>query len=235
MLTQQQLANITHLQKAKQKQFRSVPKKGRMIEYLGKKFIVYRTVFWPYDDSTLLVEKYDIKPGEHVLDVGTGCGVIAIFSASKGASRVVAIDTNPAAVRATKKNAQSHGVSHIIDARCSDLFDKVPDGETFDVITVNLPYRNKAAKNLVEASFWDTGFQTYQRFFLEVSKYLNSNGRIYLAQANYGDIEMMKQLANLAGFAVKRIGKKIISRDDPRVFYVFELKRSAQNPLAYLS
>lgn len=228
MLTQRQLANITQLQKAKQKQFRSVPAKGTIIEYLGKKFIVYRTVFWPYEDSMLLVQKYVIKPGERVLDVGTGCGVIAVFSAYKGASQVVAVDTNPAAVRATNQNARNHGFAQIISARCSDLFDKLSDDETFDVITVNLPYRNKAAKNFVEASFWDTGFQSYKRFFSAVGKHLNNNGRIYLAQANYGDIATMKQLAKAAGFTVKLIGKKIMSKGGPRVFYAFELKRPAQ-------
>ena len=228
MLTKQQLANITQMQKNKQKQFCSVPTKGTAIDYLGRKFVVYRGVFWPYEDSMLLVQKYVIKPGERVLDIGTGCGVIAVFSAYKGAGSVVAVDNNPAAVRATKKNAQTHGFSKVIDARCSDLFDKLNPDETFDVITVNLPYRNKPAKDIVEASFWDPGFQTHKRFFSEARKYLNANGRIYLAQANYGDIATMKRLAKEAGFTVKLIGKKAMSKGDPRVFYVFELKQPAQ-------
>ncbi|MFA6474785.1 MAG: GTP cyclohydrolase II RibA [Patescibacteria group bacterium] len=228
MLTSKQLAKITRLQKTKQKQSRTIPNKGIMINYCEKKFIVYRTVFVPYEDSILLVKKYMIKPGERVLDIGTGCGVIAVFSAYKGASKVVAVDTNSVAVRATNQNAHTHGFTKIIDARCSDLFNKLETGEKFDVITVNLPYRNKAAKDLVEASFWDSGFRTYKRFFSEVSKYLNRNGRIYLAQANYGDIAMMKRLAKAASFTVKLIGKKTMPKGDPRVFYVFEIKRSAQ-------
>lgn len=228
MLTQRQLANITRLQKVKQKQARTIPARGVIIRYLKKKFVVYRTVFIPYEDSILLVKKYSIKPGERVLDIGTGCGVIAVFSAYKGASQVVAVDTNPAAIRATKKNAQTHGFSKIIDARCSDLFSKLHTSETFDVMTVNLPYRNKSAKDIVEASFWDARFQTYKRFFSEVGKHLNPNGRIYLAQANYGDIATVKQLAKAAGFIAKLIGKKVMSQGDPRIFYVFEFKWPAQ-------
>jgi len=227
MFTQQQLADITRAQEAKQKKFRSVPAKGATIDYLGKKFVVYRNVFWPYEDSMLLVQKYAIKPGERVLDIGTGCGVIAVFSVYKGARKVVAVDISHAAIRAAKKNAQTYGFSKVIDARRSDLFDKLHAGETFDVITVNLPYRNKPAKDVVEASFWDPGFRTYKRFFLDVSKYLNPDGRIYLAQANYGDIATPKRLAKAAGFTVKLIGKKTMPDGDPRVFYVFELKRLA--------
>lgn len=225
ILIQRQLTWITRLQKRKQKQFRTIPTKGMMVDYLGKKFVVYRSVFIPYEDSILLVKKYRIKPSEHVLDIGTGCGVIAVFSAYKGASHVVAVDTNPAAVRATKQNARTHGFVKVIDARRSNLFSQLHTGETFDVITVNLPYRNKTAKDIIEASFWDAGFQTYKRFFLEVGRYLKPHGRIYLAQANYGDITIMKQLAKAAGFVIKRIGKKVMPQGDPRIFYVFELKQ----------
>lgn len=226
MLIPKQLNNITRLQKIKQTQSRAIPIKGTVVDYSGKKFVIYRSVFVPYEDSSLLVKKFTIKPNERVLDIGTGCGVIAVFSAERGASQVVAVDTNPAAIRATIQNAKTYGYSKIIDARRSNLFAKLSPGETFDVITVNLPYRNKSAKDIVEASFWDPGFQTYQRFFSEVGQYLNNKGRIYLAQANYGDIAMVKQLAKAAGFIFKLIGKKVMPKDDPRIFYVFELNQA---------
>ncbi|MFA5995027.1 MAG: methyltransferase [Patescibacteria group bacterium] len=225
MLTQKQLANITRLQKIKQKQFRSVPADGTLVEYLGKKFIVYPNVFWPYEDSMLLVQKFVINPGERVLDIGTGCGVIAIMAANQGAKQVVAVDINPAAIQATNQNARKHGVANIIDARCSNLFAQLHNNEIFDVITVNLPYRNKTAKDDVEASFWDSEFNSYKNFFSNVHKYLNKHGRIYLAQANYGDIDAMKQLAKAAGLDVKLIGKKAMAKDDPRIFYAFVLRR----------
>ncbi|EKD75929.1 MAG: hypothetical protein ACD_43C00273G0001, partial [uncultured bacterium] len=74
MLTKQQLANITRLQKIKQKQSRAIPNQGTVINYGEKEFVVYRSVFVPYEDSILLIKKYIIKPGERVLDIGTGCG-----------------------------------------------------------------------------------------------------------------------------------------------------------------
>ena len=45
-----------------------------------------------------------VKPGMAVLDVGTGSGILAITAAKLGASRVVALDIDPQAVRAARQN-----------------------------------------------------------------------------------------------------------------------------------
>jgi len=224
-LTEQQLAEIERLQRGMQARFRSVPESGVKVEYLGKEFIVYRNVFWPFEDSKPLVENCVINPGDCVLDVGTGSGVIAIFSAYKGANKVIAVDINPECVRNAKSNTNLHGFSNIIDVRLSDLFDAIRNDEKFDVITANLPFRNRFASGLVEATQWDTGFDTNKRFFYGAGKYLKQNGRIYLAQANFGNLDDMQQLANKYGFDVKLIGQKSMLDPDPRIFYAFELTR----------
>jgi methylase of polypeptide subunit release factors len=71
---------------------------GTVVEYLGKLFVVHNNVFWPGDDSKPPVENYVVHPGEDVLDVCTGAGHIAVFSASKEVRSVVALDKNPDAV-----------------------------------------------------------------------------------------------------------------------------------------
>ena len=225
MLTKEQLDEITIRQKEMQKHFRTVPDNGQHIEYLGKKFIVYKNVFWPFDDSKPLVENYRIKSGDYVLDVCTGSGVIAVFSAYKGAKKVVALDANPDAVKTAKENAMLHGFADTIDVRLSDMFDALQANEQFDVITGNLPFRNKTATDYVESSQWDTNLEAHRRFFTEVNKYLKPNGRIYLSQANFGAVDEMKQLADASRFAVKLIGQKTMPNNDPRIFYAFELTR----------
>lgn len=222
----EQIENITKRQIAMQNKFRGVPDSGVKVEYLGKEFIVYRNVFWPYEDSKPLVENYKINSGDYVLDVCTGSGVIAVFSAYKGAEKVVAIDLNPDAVRTAKENAKLHGFSDIIDVRLSDMFTSIRDDEQFDVITGNLPFRNKHASDFVESSQWDTDFEVHKKFFAGVNKYLKPNGRVYLSQANFGPIEEMKKLANASGFYVELIGEKTMSDNDPRIFYAFELTRA---------
>jgi ribosomal protein L11 methyltransferase len=71
--------------------------------------------------------------GARVLDVGTGTGVLAIAAARLGAAAVVAVDTDPLAVRAATGNAAVNDVT--IDVRHGSVEDV--DG-SFDVVLANL-------------------------------------------------------------------------------------------------
>ncbi len=71
--------------------------------------------------------------GVRVLDVGTGSGILAIAAAKRGAREVVAVDTDPLAVRAATENAQGNQVA--VDVRRGSASDV--DG-TFDVVLANL-------------------------------------------------------------------------------------------------
>ena len=209
--------------------FNSVPDSGKEIEYLGKKFIVYKNVFWPFEDSKPLVENYKINKDEDVLDIGTGSGVIAIFSAYKGAKKVVALDIDPMAVKNARGNVKLHGLSDVIDIRVSDTFNALGRREKFNVITANLPFAEETAAKTPGLSIWDPGIKVHKKFFDGVEKHLKPNGRIYLAQSNFGAVDEVEKLAKASHFNVNKIGQKAMSdadSTDPRVFFAFELTKS---------
>ena len=56
-----------------------------------------------------------------VLDVGTGSGVLAIAAARRGATSVVAIDTDRDAVATALDNVELNGVSGRVRVRCGDF------------------------------------------------------------------------------------------------------------------
>jgi ribosomal protein L11 methyltransferase len=70
-----------------------------------------------------------------VLDVGCGSGVLAIGAALLGATRVVAIDVDPAAVAATIANAAANGADGVISVASTPLA-HVEGG--FDLVAANL-------------------------------------------------------------------------------------------------
>lgn len=224
MLTSEQIAYIDRLQEERVEMFRSVPGEGIKVQYLGKKFIVYRNVFWPYQDSYILTRNYNVNSNESILDVCTGSGVLAVMSAYKGAEKVVAVDINPDAVECAKANAKLHGFSENIDVRLSDMFSAL-ENEQFDVITGNLPFRDKKASNLSELSMWDTDLQAHKKFFSGINNCLNPEGRIYLLQSNFGAVDEMRKMADDSGFSASLIGEEAVGGIDPRVFYAFELRR----------
>lgn len=219
-------ARIDRWQKSRQKLFKSVPEDGKVIQYLGKEFLVYPNTFWPFADSQPLVRSMRIKAGESVLDVGTGSGVIAIFACYRGASRVVAVDINPAAIKSARHNARLHGFDKLMTVKRSNLFDELGD-EQFDVITANLPFRNKEAHDVVAQSQWDTDFQTNTRFFQEVGRHLKPGGRIYFAHANFGAVDEVRQLARSAGFTVRALARSPTAEAGGKQFLAFVMKRAS--------
>ncbi|MDO8537746.1 MAG: tRNA (adenine(22)-N(1))-methyltransferase TrmK [archaeon] len=203
---------------------RMTPKNGQIVEYLGKQFIVFQNVFWPHEDSKPLVQNFVIKKEDSVLDVGTGSGVIAIFAAYAGAKKVLAVDINPDAIKNAKKNIERHKFSKIIKIRKSNVFSTIKANEKFDVITMNPPFSNRQAKDLVDSTIKDDGFKVHENFFKHVRKHLKENGRIYLAQANFGGVNEMIKLAEKNSFRIKLIGEKKMP-NDCRIFYAFELSK----------
>lgn len=60
-------------------------------------------------------------PGSPVLDVGTGSGILAIAAARLGASEVVAIDLDPVAIAAARRNVEANDVADVVTLQVGSL------------------------------------------------------------------------------------------------------------------
>ncbi|MBF0549998.1 MAG: methyltransferase [Deltaproteobacteria bacterium] len=214
ILTSEQIANIEREQTILQESWKKRRDDGKLVKYLGKSFVVLPTVFPPSNDSKVLVQNLPKLDNATVLDIATGCGVIAIFAARRGASHVTAVDINPNAVKCAQLNITHHGVRHHVEAQVSDLFDQLPPSISFDVITANLPFRNRFAPDMVASAQWDTNFELHRRFFIQVVNFLNSGGRLFMPQTNYPELYDTLSLAHSVGFKTKEIGKRLSSDND---------------------
>ena len=77
------------------------------------------------------------RPSASTLDLGAGCGVLALSAAAHSA-RVVAVDCNPRALGFTRWNAMFNGVA-TVESSTGDLFEPVL-GERFDHVVANPPF-----------------------------------------------------------------------------------------------
>jgi len=155
---------------------------------------VWKDVYTPAEDSFLLADNLTIRKGDHVLDVGTGCGLLAILAASS-AAKVVATDINPNAVRCAKENAEMNCVRDKISFVQGDLMAPIRIGEKFDLILFNAPYLPSCNKE--EESSWlgrawaggTSGRHVINRFISESPKFLSPTGIILMIQSTLSGLE----------------------------------------------
>jgi hypothetical protein len=77
------------------------------------------------------------RPGVSTLDIGTGCGIQALF-ASPHSERVVASDLNPRAAAFARLTMELNGVDNV-DVRTGDMLDPAA-GEAFGLVVANPPF-----------------------------------------------------------------------------------------------
>ena len=92
------------------------------------------TTFLPSTISQLMAAVLDVKPGDIVIDVGCGTGVLGIIAAKLGASKVYGVDASPDVVEVATANARAHGVADRMEFFHGDLFSPLGDDITADVI-----------------------------------------------------------------------------------------------------
>lgn len=105
--------------------------------YEGATFKVADGAQPPKAGSLLFCRHLHARPGERVLEIGTGIGLAAVRAARAGA-RVIATDVVEAAVRCARENAVLNGVADLVDVRLGDGFEPVR-GLAFDLICTSPP------------------------------------------------------------------------------------------------
>ncbi|SHP89611.1 Ribosomal protein L11 methyltransferase [Mycobacteroides abscessus subsp. abscessus] len=77
-----------------------------------------------------------VRDGDHVVDVGTGTGVLSIASAMLGASSVLALDLDEVAVKSAKINSKLNKTHEVVTVMQNNLLDGVD--QSADVVVANI-------------------------------------------------------------------------------------------------
>lgn len=180
-------------------------------EFFGREFHVAPGVLIPRADTEILVEtaleKLTRISQPHLLDLGTGSGILAITLAKEiPAASVTAVDASPAALAIAEKNAAA------LDARVtfilSDWFNHLPTAR-YDLIVSNPPYIRDQDPHLAQgdlpfeplsalASGAD-GFNDLRRIIAQAEQYLAPQGWLLL-EHGYDQASEVRQLLSQHGF-----------------------------------
>ncbi|MFA9558789.1 50S ribosomal protein L11 methyltransferase [Evansella sp. AB-rgal1] len=81
------------------------------------------------------LEKY-LTPGDKVIDVGTGSGVLSIAAALLGASNILALDLDEVAVTSALQNVKLNKSDHIVSVRQNNLLQDINEKSTLIVANI---------------------------------------------------------------------------------------------------
>src|SRR5208337_1168867 len=161
-------------------------------------------VYQPEADTYLLLDAAlaEVKPGDRVLEVGTGSGLIA--AGIRKLAPTVATDINPHAALC----AREAGVDII---RC-DLSDAIRG--SFDLIIFNPPYLPTEPHERIDE--WleyaldggKTGRETIEQFASGVSRVLDDGGRILLLVSSLTGPEETRELFARHGYLAEVIRRE---------------------------
>ena len=198
--------------------------------FMGEYFKVTPDVLIPRDETEILVNRAIeiIKENnfEDVLDIGTGSGCIACSIAKKTNATVLGIDISSDALRIALDNVTTLGINNKAIFRKSNLFEKIREGESFDLIISNPPYIPYGTELSVEvmqepklALFAEeNGLAIYRQIVEQAPEYLNNEGYLMfelgineandvkkLMQKDFENIIIEKDLAGIERVIYGRI------------------------------
>ncbi len=166
---------------------------------------VNKDVFSPDPEMTnsslVLLKSLPDLEGKSVLDIGTGCGVLAVYAALNGASRVTAVDISPNAVANTSENVKRLGLENVVEVVQTNLFDGLT--QRYDLIVANLPILGAVWNDL-------TGpvSKVYERFLTEYDQYLqHPSGRVLMGFASFGDLDTILGMISNAPHLVSKFSE----------------------------
>ena len=172
-------------------------------EFYGRDFRVTRDVLIPRPETEHLVEAAiaRIKPGDVVLDVGTGSGCIAVTLALETNARVLATDISPSALCVARSNAARLSAS--VTFLACDLAAPIRD-HSIGVLVSNPPYVPATDQPSLQREVRDyeppvalfggpTGLEIYERLIAEAARVLRTGGWLLL-ELGYNSLDPVRAM-----------------------------------------
>jgi release factor glutamine methyltransferase len=186
----------------------------RAAAHIGAEPLEIRTfpgVYVPDLDSRMLMNAFverGPEPRAFVLDACCGCGIQGIAAARAG-HRVVSVDSEAVAVRATRMNALLNDVD--LEICRGDLFDPV-DGWRFDAVLVNPPYvpTPPRSRPTAWADGGGDGRAVIDRVCSGVERVLARHGKLWMVQSSLANIPLSLEMLELSGFSAQVVASELL-------------------------
>jgi ribosomal protein L11 methyltransferase len=96
---------------------------------------VFGTGRHPATQLSLILLEGHVRPGDRVLDLGTGSGILAVAAAKLGAGEVLALDTDADAVAVARETVSLNSLAGMVEVGRGGIESAVPP---YDVVAANI-------------------------------------------------------------------------------------------------
>ena len=198
----------------------------RRVRILGITYQIHSGVFNPkfLGISEFMAENVKIEPEQMVIDMCTGSGILAITASDK-AHLVIAVDSNPAAVRCAKENAYINNLDNI-QTITGDLFSPLKPNPVYDVILIHPPFFVNKPKRKETDSGSETKESFAKRFFKDAASYIKTGGYIQMVYPSFASPQIILQIAHEEGWDSEVVSQRKIL---PGTIFVYKFIRRAND------
>jgi release factor glutamine methyltransferase len=197
-------------------------------EFMGLRFTVDRRVLIPRPETEVLVEKTievcrQFPEGIErisVLDIGTGCGNIAVSIAKLvGNAYLTAIDNSAEALEVAQQNVQHHNLADRVTLERVDILHESFHlvGEPFDIVVSNPPYiSQREFKSLPPevrefeppgATCDSSDGLTFYRRISEIGNQLLKGGGLLILEMGFGQSGQVQAILRERGYGEIQVNK----------------------------
>jgi release factor glutamine methyltransferase len=161
------------------------------------------------------------------LEIGTGCGLIALACAYRGFN-VVCTDIDPFAVQLTCRNIEQNRrfLKGSVEVRQGDLFSVLHKDERFQLVIFNPPYLPTSKKEKING--WldiatnggRDGLTVTRRFVHGLKHHLLDNGRAYFIFSSLSDRLKLEEYLKHEGFSFEICRQRKFEGEDLDVYCI---------------
>lgn len=202
----------------------------KTFHFKGLTIEIHPEVYEPAEDTFQLIESVEVKEGDTVLEIGTGCGIVALECARIGAE-VICSDLNPHAVKLAKRNylTNKSSLKGSVEIRQGDLFSVLNKDERFDVIIFNPPYLPTQPEDRMGGTGWFDiatdggvdGLELTKQFIDGLSKHLKKTGHAYFVFSSLSDRKKLDEHIFNAGLKSEIILSRLFNDEQIDVYCIY--------------